>query len=338
MHDCTSSIFYSTLRMASLRSHDGGIPFVMSVGPDNKVVVEERLLSLRFGFRAGTIYVEEEIFDDNGEILECVFQVKDSTPDGYVWTLSTGTFKVYGLSHAQMSESTVLLTPPPSTSTVQVPGLASVKIEPSDNSVHLLSDSDDDTHSEIKLGDTRSNPFQSRGSQDSGRPSRQGSRSSMSASLSTGRPPIHPASKKNRSIMFSIRMTASRRGSRSELSKIDFDTIEHEQVKYLPPVYDGDKIFELPPVPEGVPNPFGGGMDGMSKQYDGHTWCKTMTTNIKNEYGLTYRKSSCTGHLQCPNMSCDYICRNNGMVNSTEWSGVALVPFSVGGSPQRNLL
>ena len=188
---------------------------MMSVGPDNKVVVEERLLSLRFGFRAGTIYVEEEIFDDNGEILECVFQVKGSTPDGYVWTLSTGTFKVYGLSHAQMSESTVLLTPPPSTSTVQVPGLASVKIEPSDNSVHLLSDSDDDTHSEIKLGDTRSNPFQSRGSQDSGRPSRQGSRSSLSASLSTGPPPIHPTSKKTRSIMFSIRLTASRRATRS---------------------------------------------------------------------------------------------------------------------------
>ena len=31
----------------------------------------------------------------------------------------------------------------------------------------------------------------------------------------------------------------------------------------------------------------------MSKQYDGHMWCKTMTVNIKNDLGLTYRKSSC---------------------------------------------
>ena len=171
-----------------------------------------------------------------------------------------------------MSRSTVLLTPPPSTSSVPIPGLASVKIEPSDHLVHILSDSDDDTHSEIKLGDTVSNPFQNRGSQESSRPSRQSSHSIMFASLSTGRSSIHPAFKKNRSIRFAIRMTASRKGSLSELSHIDFDSIEHEQVKYLTLVYGGEKIFELPRLREGVPTPFEGGIDGMSKQYDGHVW------------------------------------------------------------------
>ena len=71
----------------------------------------------------------------------------------------------------------------------------------------------------------------------------------------------------------------------------------------------------------------------MRKLYDGYTRCKTMTTNIKNKYGLTYRNSSCTGHLECPNLSCDSIWRNNGMVNSRKWSGVALVLFSMRGSP-----
>ena len=164
-------------------------------------------------------------------------------------------------------------------------------------------------------------------------PTRHRRTSSASPSLSSGRPPIHPDSRKSRSILFAIRMTASRRGSRSELACIDFDSIEHRQVKYLPATYDGDIIFELPPLPEGIPTTFGGGMDGMSKQFDGHTWCKTMTTNIKNEYSLTYRKSTCTGHLECPNKNCDYICRNSGKVNKTEWSGVALIPFPIGGGP-----
>ena len=73
MHDCTSFIFYSTLRMAPLRPHDGGVLFVIYVGANNKVVVQEQLQSLSFGLRARTIYVEEEFFDDNKGICECIF-------------------------------------------------------------------------------------------------------------------------------------------------------------------------------------------------------------------------------------------------------------------------
>ena len=74
-------------------------------------------------------------------------------------------------------------------------------------------------------------------------------------------------------------------------------------------------------------------MDGMGKQYDGHTWCKTMTTNIANDFGLKFCKSTCTGHLRCPNNSCEFVCRNFGKVNETEWIGVALSPFAVGEGP-----
>ena len=74
-------------------------------------------------------------------------------------------------------------------------------------------------------------------------------------------------------------------------------------------------------------------MDGMGKQYDGHTWCKTMTTNIANDFGLKFRKSTCTGHLRCPNSSCEFVCRNSGKVNKTEWTRVALSPFAVGEGP-----
>jgi hypothetical protein len=107
-------------------------------------------------------------------------------------------------------------------------------------------------------------------------------------------------------------------------------------VKYIPASYDGDKIFELPPLPENTPTTFSGDMDGMGKQYDGHTWCKTMTSNVQNDYSLKFRKSTCTGHLQCPNPACDFIDRNPRKVNSTEWVGFTLGPIPVGGEHPPN--
>ena len=75
------------------------------------------------------------------------------------------------------------------------------------------------------------------------------------------------------------------------------------------------------------------------KQYDDHTWCKTMTTNIANDFGLKFRKSTCTSHLRCPNNSCEFLCRNSRKVNEMEWIGVALSPFAIReGPPSRSIL
>ena len=74
-------------------------------------------------------------------------------------------------------------------------------------------------------------------------------------------------------------------------------------------------------------------MDEMGKQYDGHTWCKTMTTNIANDFGLKFCKSTCTSRLRCPNNSCEFLCRNSGKVNKTKWTGVALSLFAIGEGP-----
>ena len=71
-------------------------------------------------------------------------------------------------------------------------------------------------------------------------------------------------------------------------------------------------------------------MDGMDKIYDGHAWCKTKTTNIQNEFGLTFRRSSYVGHPQCPNDSCEYLSRNGRVRNATEWIGITPTPFIVG--------
>jgi hypothetical protein len=59
-------------------------------------------------------------------------------------------------------------------------------------------------------------------------------------------------------------------------------------------------------------------MDGMDKMCNGHPWCTTKTTNIQNDFGLSFRRSTCAGHLQCSNDFWDYMHRNAGERNNTK--------------------
>ena len=156
-----------------------------------EVYVHEQLLSLRFVFGIGTIYVEREIFDDSGHICETVLQRKSTTTDGDVWNLTRGMYRVFGLTDAQLSASTVLVTPRNSTSTVQVPTQPAVKIELSDVNVHVISDSDDNAILDGPTGDTSRIPIRHHGSI--------GSTRSLPTpdlrrfpSISSSRPPVHP--------------------------------------------------------------------------------------------------------------------------------------------------
>ena len=128
-----------------------------------EICVHEQLLSLRFAFRIGTIYVEKEIFDDSGQICETVLQRKSTTVEGDIWNLTRGMYRVFGLTDAQLSVSTVLVTSCNSTSTIQVPTQPTVKIEPSDVNVHVISDSDDDAIPDGPTSDTSRIPIRCRG-------------------------------------------------------------------------------------------------------------------------------------------------------------------------------
>jgi hypothetical protein len=73
-------------------------------------------------------------------------------------------------------------------------------------------------------------------------------------------------------------------------------------------------------------------MDNMDKRLNGHTWCRTITSNIHNNQGLTFRKSLCVGQLVCDNKSCDFFARFSKR-NETEWSGRTNTPFKLGRLP-----
>ena len=74
-------------------------------------------------------------------------------------------------------------------------------------------------------------------------------------------------------------------------------------------------------------------MDAMKKQYDGHVWTKTQTTNITNDVGLAFCSSTCVGHLQCQNPSCEYLQRAHRLfeVINTEFDGFTKESFPLSG-------
>jgi hypothetical protein len=107
-------------------------------------------------------------------------------------------------------------------------------------------------------------------------------------------PPVHPNTQECPNVMQCLRRLASIPGSKNELASIDYDKIAYHKVHYLPPSYNGDVIFELPPSRVSA-STSKNTIDGMDNWFDGHIWCHTITSNIHNTQGLTFRKSSYVG-------------------------------------------
>ena len=116
---------------------------------------------------------------------------------------------------------------------------------------------------------------------------------------------------------------------------MDLSTLMHQQVEFLPPAYDGDAIFELPPCRPSSSSSAAKNLEGMDKCSDGHPSCKLVTTNIHNSDNLKFHKSFYTSHLICENSECDYFTRATRK-NETEWSGSTIFPFAVGMIPPKD--
>jgi hypothetical protein len=69
----------------------------------------------------------------------------------------------------------------------------------------------------------------------------------------------------------------------------------------------------------------------MDKQYDGHVWMKTQTTNIINDVDLAFCSSTCIGHLQRAHRT--------SKVNDTQFEGLTKDLFPLSGIvPSRSTL
>ena len=88
------------------------------------------------------------------------------------------------------------------------------------------------------------------------------------------------------------------------LKKLDYNTLQIEEVNFLPSRFDCNMMFVL--LPGGV-SASHMKAKSMDKRYDGHVWTKTQTTIITNVMGISFHSSTCVGHLQCQNPQCDYL-------------------------------
>jgi hypothetical protein len=78
---------------------------------------------------------------------------------------------------------------------------------------------------------------------------------------------------------------------------LDYDKIPIHYVPFTPTLFNGDVTFELPPFLANIHN--SSHMQSVDRKYNGHVWCKVIITNIKNSFGLNFRKVCCLGHLLC---------------------------------------
>ncbi len=85
--------------------------------------------------------------------------------------------------------------------------------------------------------------------------------------------------------------------SPKKLQNLDDNKILIQKVQFLLIVFDGDVFFKLPSLPPNAHN--SSQMQSMDKKYDDHVWCTVITNNIKNNFGLNFKKARCLGHLRC---------------------------------------
>ena len=85
---------------------------------------------------------------------------KNKIKFGSMWNFGSGLFREIGLSKSQMQTSIISLTNESSTSIIQIPSIATVKLEPTDNSIFGPLDSEDDICASIDLSDSLSFPLE----------------------------------------------------------------------------------------------------------------------------------------------------------------------------------
>ena len=299
--------------MATFRADGHLVPLTLRMSDDGFATISEQLLSLRFHFQLSSIFIEQELFHVTGVLSETILQVPFSTDLGTSWRVGPGQYRVFGVFQPSFSP-TSFVSPTTQTSVQgQNSPFLKVKIEPIDKLITILSsDSSDNDADDIVFTDSSFLHVPQ-----------------VPGPSCSSKPPLHPDFFEIPSIVDLLKTLTHTPGCKNEIRNLNFSTLEVRRVKYLPPIFDGLLIFELPPLSTTADVKIGRLLDGMDKKYDGHVWCKTKTTNIKNDIGLTFRRAVCVGHIQCQNDVCSFFIRSSKR-NDTEWDGFALNPFPIG--------
>lgn len=242
--------------MALIGVEGAGIPTSFPLSDDGFAVVSAFCLTLNFQFHAQTVHIDEEVFDPLlGDLTHTMRQLSSVNEEDKVWLLRPGRYRAYGLTDLVMGASTkILISKESSACTVQPRLPVPFKQEPSLQTINELSDGKvpDDTEPIFPPPPT----------------SILKSQSSAGSCLPVSRQSVPKT--ESMSVVECLRKLASRKGSRNVFKSIDYTTLLVNFVRFLPPRYSGDVIFELPLLRTSSKQSKAKQLRGMDKQYDGH--------------------------------------------------------------------
>jgi hypothetical protein len=306
-----------------------GVPISFPLGNDGHALITSLRLSPRFRFNEEFIYIDEEVYDaHSGDLIQTIGQSPVCDGDSKQWLFNVGRYRVYSVSDSPMAASTKLvISHRSSTGTVQLTPTTRVKVEHAEELITILND-DSDGNSPTVASPIRSPLVKS------SLPN-----SNQRSLIPLSHPAPHVGHQRSLSVVDSLKRLQASKGTRNVLKSLAYNSLDIQRVQYLPSTFNGDVLFELPPVDMSGLQTQGKLMHGKDKHHDGHPWTKTVTSHIKNDMSLSFRTSICVGHLRCKNPDCEYTSciHRTSPVNEMEWDGFIPTPFTVGYPPLMDL-
>jgi hypothetical protein len=130
------------MSFATIRADGDGVPISFPLGSDGLASVSTVHLGLRFQLNIASLHIDEEVFDSiSSDVTHMIGQIPICNGDGKHWLLRPGRFRLYGLSESTMAASIELAPSLRSSSCTNCTPISSnVKVEPSVESITILSD------------------------------------------------------------------------------------------------------------------------------------------------------------------------------------------------------
>ena len=265
------------------------------------------------------MFIDEEVYDvQSGDLICMIGQSPVCDRASRYWLFNARRYRVYSMSDSMMAASTELVTlHHSSTGTVQLTPTIWMKLEHIEELITILSDDSGINSPTVALPKT--SPLVNSSL----------SESSQKSLIPLNHPPFHIGYQRSLTVLDSLKRIRASKGVRNVFKTLYFDTLHIQRMQFLPPTFNRDVLFELPLIDTSVPFNM---MHRIDKHHDGHAWTKTVTSNIKSNMNLTFRTSTCIGHLYCKNQDCKYTSciYRTSLVTEWEWNGLTVTTISVG--------
>ena len=202
-----------------------GIPISFPLGSDGVAHVTSLRLNLRFQMSEDFIFIDEEVYDIQSEdLIHTICKSLVCHGDTKQWLLNVGRYRICSMTDSVMATSTELVTSHrSSTSTIQLTSATRVKVEHAKELITMIND-DSNGNSPAVPSPIRS-PFVNCSN----------SKSSQRSTTLISHPLPHVMHPTSLSVVDSLKRIWASKGVWNVFKILDFNTLDIQRVKFLPP-------------------------------------------------------------------------------------------------------